>query len=381
MQPRLRQLLDAFFSPLQLAGYLAWFTVWLSNWQAFGRYPEWSIWLHASMLLFLVLFAGETALRERFGRAGFALSVTAMALIGLLTAALAPFGASPILLVLVGAVLATGLDGARLATALGLLCLAFAVLVLTVWPGPLTGRSISFLAYCSFVGFAALVTRMAVRAEALAERLTEANSELIATRSLLAEGARESERLSLSRELHDVAGHTLTALKLNLAALARDARQPEPDRVALCARLADELLQNLRAVVRQQRRHEGLAIAESLARLAEPFPRPRLRLDVEPGLRIAGLERAEAVLRLVQEGLTNAARHSSARWLDVALHREGDLLCLRLEDDGRLAALPRPGNGVKGMRERLEALDGSLQIDRGPGGGLRLIARLPAGER
>lgn len=381
MRPRLRRLLDPFFSPLRLAGYLAWFTVWLSNWQGFGRYPEWSTWLHASMPLFLVLFVGEAALRERFGRAGFVLSVTGMATIALLTSALVPFGAAPILLVLVGALLATVLDGTRLALALAVLGVAFAVVALAFWPGPLSGRMISFFAYCSFVGFAVLVMRMAVRAEALAERLKEANSDLLATRSLLAEGARESERLSLSRELHDVAGHTLTALKLNLAALARDARQPEPERVALCARLADDLLQNLRAVVRQQRRHEGLNIAESLSRLAEPFTRPRLRLEVEAGLRIAGLERAEAVLRMVQEGLTNAARHSSAQWLTVALRREGDTLCLRLEDDGRLAALPRPGNGLDGMRERLEAVDGSLAIDRGPGGGLRLTARLPAGER
>lgn len=369
------------FNPLQVAAYLAWVAVWLSSAPAFDRYPGWTALLHALLPLFLLLFVTHEWAATRCGAWGLLLSSLGMAAIGLLVCALVPYGAGPILLVLLSAVLATVLDGWRLTLAVILLVVAFAAVVLGFWQGSVFGRLISVVSYSSFTVFAALVMRMAVRAEALALRLQEANSELNTTRSLLAEGVRESERLRLSRELHDVAGHTLTALKLNLGALQRDPGQSDPERIALCADLADELLQNLRGVVRQQRRHEGLDIAASLARLAEPFPRPKVELDVQDGLRISGLERAEAALRMVQEGLTNAARHSDARRVKISLRRDGALIHLQLHDDGRLAAVPRPGNGLQGMRERLEAVGGTLDIDRGEAGGLRLRATLPAGER
>lgn len=377
----LRRLAESLFSPLQVAAYLAWATVWLSCARGFAQYPDWAPLLHAMLPVFLLLFVSCDGLHQRFGAWAMGLAMACMAAISLLASALVPFSAAPILLVLLGAVLATQLDGARLALAIVLQGVALAVIAIVFWPGGLISKAISVLAYASFVAFAALVMRMAVRAEALAQRLQEANSELTTTRSLLAEGVRESERLRLSRELHDVAGHTLTALKLNLGALQRDPSQPDPERISLCAGLADELLQNLRGVVRQQRRHEGLDIAAGLARLAEPFPRPKVELDVQEGLRISGLERAEAVLRMVQEGLTNAARHSDARRVKVSLHRDGDLLRLRVQDDGRLTAMPTPGHGLQGMRERLEAVGGRLDVDRGEQGGLRLEATLPAGER
>ncbi len=376
-----RRIAENFFSPLQIAAYLAWAAVWLSCARGIELYPDWAPWLHALLPIYLLLFLADEFFGGRLGRAGFAFAALGMALIGLLLSAVLPYSAAPILLVLLGAILASRLDGARLALAVILLGAALAIVALSFWPGGLVSRMTSVVAYSSFVAFAALVMRMAVRAEALAERLQEANSELMATRPLLAEGARESERLRLSRELHDVAGHSLTALKLNLGALQRDSRQPDPERIALCAGLADDLLQNLRGVVRQQRRHEGLDIAASLARLSEPFPRPKVELYVEEGLRISGLERAEAVLRMVQEGLTNAARHSDARLVRISLQRDGAVLRLSLQDDARLAALPVPGNGLQGMRERLEALGGELQISRGEGGGLQLSASLPADER
>ena len=79
---------------------------------------------------------------------------------------------------------------------------------------------ISTLMHMSFQGFAALTAWFAYNAERTRDELAATNADLLATRSLLADSARDSERLRLSRELHDVAGHKLTALKINLAALA-----------------------------------------------------------------------------------------------------------------------------------------------------------------
>jgi signal transduction histidine kinase len=215
------------------------------------------------------------------------------------------------------------------------------------------------------------------RAEEMAEALRAANADLLASRTLLAASARDGERLRLSRELHDVAGHSLTALKLNLRALAADSRQPDAERVRLCAELADELLGSLRAVVREMRQDEGLDLEEALRRLALPFPRPRLQLRLDPALRLRGRERVEAVLRAVQEALTNAARHGPARELSVTLGQRDERLLLLIEDDGRAPAQPEPGGGLSGMRERFEALGGGLALARGPRGGLQIEAWMP----
>jgi signal transduction histidine kinase len=231
--------------------------------------------------------------------------------------------------------------------------------------------------HASFQGFATLTAWFAMSAERTRDELATTNADLLATRSLLAESARDSERLRLSRELHDVAGHKLTALKLNLAALARDPRLAGDSQVVLCARLADELLADIRGVVAQMRVHDGLDLGEAIALLAGPFPRPRMHLDIAAGARVGSIAQAEAVLRAVQEGLTNAVRHSQAQNLWIVLRRDGDELRLDIRDDGRGHGEVRAGNGLCGMRERLEAVGGGLDVQRTDTGGVHLQAWLP----
>src|SRR3546814_6587710 len=108
--------------------------------------------------------------------------------------------------------------------------------------------------------------RYAAQAQAMSEELRAVNADLLATRELLAESARDNERLRLSRELHDIAGHKLTALKINLAALAREARDDD-ERVRLCARLADELLAEIRGVIEQMRTDDGIRSEEHTSEL------------------------------------------------------------------------------------------------------------------
>lgn len=263
-------------------------------------------------------------------------------------------------------------------TALGMVAAANVGMYLVyrdVWQvgSPLVGT----LMHLSFQGFAAITAWFALSAQRTRDELAAANADLLATRSLLAESARDGERLRLSRELHDVAGHKLTALKLNLAALARDPRLAGDDQVALCARLADELLADIRGVVAQMRQHDGLDLGDAIAVLAGPFPRPRMHLQIADDARVGSLAQAEAVLRAVQEGLTNAVRHSQAQNLWVVLRREREALQLDIRDDGRDAGDLRAGNGLSGMRERLEAVGGGLDVRRTDTGGVHLHAWLP----
>jgi signal transduction histidine kinase len=368
------------FAPLNIAGYVAWaaigyeliYTGWgPPPWLA-APTPSWV--LGALHLAFLAMFA-TVITREDLPQALRRTLVLAQVALVFVLMALARASALPILGILC-AIQVVHLWAPRPAVAL---MLAFNVAMYLMYRGVWNIESplISTVMHASFQGFAALTAWFAISSERSRDALAQANADLLATRSLLAESVRDSERLRLSRELHDVAGHKLTALKLNLAALARDPRFAGVEAVPLCARLADELLADIRGVVQQMRLHDGLDLRNAVQALAAPFPTPRVHLALADDARVFDVAQAEAVLRTVQEGLTNAARHSGAGNVWVALRRDGGRIELEIRDDGRGGDGLRVGNGLTGMRERLQAVGGDLRIDAGAEGGVRLSAQLP----
>ena len=87
---------------------------------------------------------------------------------------------------------------------------------------------------------------------------------------------------------------------------------------------------------------------------------------------------AETVLRLVQEALTNAARHGNAGTVWLTINEEDSRLRIDIHDDGQRAERIREGNGIAGMRERLAEAGGTLALSMSARGGLRIEASLPA---
>lgn len=378
MTNALRSRLPALFAPLSLAAYAAWASVWMSSRYAQAMADPASAWmLRIALLAFLIVFMVELLLPDRLQRPmTLALGVLAAGA-ALLAIALTPQGSSPILLVLLSGMLASRLAWPTLLAALLAINVAAALVVFLLWPGPTHWKLLYLFAFISFQIFAAMVMRYAAIAQEMSERLRATNADLVATRELLAESTRNHERLRVARELHDVAGHKLTALKLNLTALARDPRFVEEPQPRLCAQLADELLTDIRVLVERIRADEGIDLRQSLTALAQPFPRPQLHVEVADDTQAIGLAQAEAILRTAQEALTNAARHSQAQNLWLVLRRDGDQLQLDLRDDGRGEGELVPGNGLKGMRERIEALGGRLGLQRTATGGIHLQAWLP----
>lgn len=364
-------------NPLAWASYAAWLAVWLSVSAVYGR-PDAGFPALADGLLFAWLLCWMTCLLDELTLPRIH-DIAVIALTGMTAVALwfLPAGTTPILLILLAAQLTDRFSAPWLAVALLAVNLYFGGVLVGVWGASLQSASLTLLGMGGFQLFAVMVLVYARKAERMAEDLKSVNARLLATRSLLGETARDQERLRLSRELHDVAGHKLTALKLNLRGLARRLDEDVAKEVDRATALADELLQDLRSVVRHLRETGGIDLAESLREVARPFPRPRLELHLEEHTRIPRAEQAETMLRVVQESLTNAARHGPAETLRVHLERKADRLLLSVEDDGRLSGEIRPGNGLTGMRERLAELGGSLEISKSKMGGLKLAACVP----
>lgn len=379
-----RRNISEIFSPLTLAAIAAWTAVWFSMGWLWHRDPQ-AAWLaHGAALAFLLLFIGEHLLSRRLGNRGFAVVCVTLALLALVPVAFNPQGAGSILLVLWAAMVAARYEGRSLWLWLGAANLAVAGVMWAFWPA--SGFLwITWLAYVSFQAFAALVMRYAAQSERMSERLRESNdalaainAELLGTRSLLDASVRDSERLRISRELHDVAGHKLTAMKLNLRTLLRDPAFAVSSELKIAAELSDELLQDIRAVVQQLRLHDAPPLDDALQALAAPFPQMRLLLTLDDASAHLSIAEADAILRCVQEALTNAIKHADARHLRVTLRQQDGQWRLDIRDDGKQVPDIREGNGLNGMRERIEGLGGNLHWQ--PSAGMPLSAQWPVRE-
>ncbi|NHZ37132.1 sensor histidine kinase [Massilia rubra] len=208
--------------------------------------------------------------------------------------------------------------------------------------------------------------------------LAAAHAELQATQALLTEAVRASERMRLARDLHDMAGHHLTALKLHLDLASRQAGAAAPPSLATASTLAATLLADVRLLVSSERGGCDIDVRLALQTLCAGIPAPRIALDIGERLGIDSAAVAHAVFCAVQEAISNAIRHAGAAVMTIALRRDanGDLM-LDIADDGRGSGGAAEGNGLRGMRERLDQLGGTLLAANGAPHGFALNIRLP----
>lgn len=232
--------------------------------------------------------------------------------------------------------------------------------------------------YTFYQFFSLLVARVAVREIRGRQKLALVVDELRATRALLGDAARQAERLVISRELHDVLGHHLTALCMNLEVARHHAQgQAAQPAIERSSELARALLDDVRTTVHRIRDHASVDFQEEVRTLVAPC-----MLDVRVSFTPTDLQvlcpvQAQALLRTVQEILTNSQRHARARTVTLEFKEVGSQVQLLAFDDGHSPEKLRLGCGLSGMRERLESLGGNLELGRHAGGGLTLRATLP----
>lgn len=231
--------------------------------------------------------------------------------------------------------------------------------------------------------FAFTIAAMAGREAAARRALERTNAELQATREELAHASRDAERLRIARDLHDLLGHDLIALHLELetARHLADGRAKEPVERAHDA--ARHLLADVRNAVSSLRENGTgpVDVVGGVRAVVEKVHEPRVHLEAPAKLDIADLERANAVVRCVQEIVTNAIKHAAADNLWITMVPGDGHIEVTAHDDGRGTDGVTPGNGLAGMRERLEKLGGELVVESAEGAGFKVRATLPtAGE-
>jgi signal transduction histidine kinase len=194
--------------------------------------------------------------------------------------------------------------------------------------------------------------------------------------------AQELERARLARELHDETGQALTSILLSLKPLEQSA---DAEAVAAVRELVVSTLQDVRRLAVELRPSalDDFGLVPAVERLADTFrDQSGLQVDLEANLGETRLSRdAETTLyRVIQEALTNIAKHADASRVSILLHRkEGSVLAM-VEDDGA-GFDPRSTRsdalGLAGMRERVLLVGGRLLVESTHGGGTTLVAEVP----
>jgi PAS domain S-box-containing protein len=202
--------------------------------------------------------------------------------------------------------------------------------------------------------------------------------------------AREEEKTSIARELHDELGQLLTALKMDLAWLREHLADPElAKKAAEMNAMLDQTVTATRRISADLRplMLDDLGLADAAAWLVDDFGKRAgiactYRQSGDGALEGVPKPVATALYRALQESLTNIARHSGASQAWVSLGAGNGMVSLEVEDDGRGITPDEIGKarslGLKGMRERVTYFGGSFEVGRAARGGTRVQVKVPA---
>ena len=227
------------------------------------------------------------------------------------------------------------------------------------------------------------IGQLEVHFNQMAEQLSE---NIQARQELGEQNARLAERARISRELHDAVSQDLFSLRMVVGGMQR-ALPPEsplvPQMTAL-QQMATTMIREMRALLLELRpaQLEHLGLAEALEDVAAAY-RTRLGISVTTAIRSVPLAaRAEqALLRITQEALSNAARHADASTITLDLAPQEQMITLTITDNGQgfepAAGETQHGVGLRSMQERVQELGGSLVIESTPGEGTRVYVSFP----
>jgi len=221
------------------------------------------------------------------------------------------------------------------------------------------------------------------------QEVTEARQELKDLSAKLV-ATQETERKSISRDLHDAVGQSMSAVQFELHDLAVALRpydkelRERVDRVRESVESSLAVIRNMALLLRPAML-DDLGLAAALGWLAREISRPTgLRIQVQADDLPPDLpdEHKTCVFRIAQEALNNVAKHANANAVEITVRASDSWLAITVQDDGRGFQHGRAhGLGLTGMHERAESLGGSVKITSGPGKGTLIEVALPLPQR
>ncbi|GGW75273.1 sensor histidine kinase [Alteromonas halophila] len=266
-----------------------------------------------------------------------------------------------------------------------------AILLSPLWSAPLwltqyyvwqeSTAWLTALLFWTFNIFAMMMVDSRRREEQARKHAEETNRELRAAQALLQRATREQERTRIARNIHDLLGHHLTALSIHLQVAGRLSSNPERDKDALssnlsqCHNIARLLLQDVRDAVSDMRESEGVSLQEAIDVLIRDVPSLAIETRITDNLPELSFTQANAVIRTVQEAITNTLRHARASVLTVDITCRDGMLTVIIEDNGRVEGELNEGHGLRGIRERIADVNGSLTMATTPA--LQLTIKMP----
>ncbi|AWL12865.1 Histidine kinase [Saliniradius amylolyticus] len=233
--------------------------------------------------------------------------------------------------------------------------------------------------YGAFNLFALVMMDSRRQAELQQQRAEQANRELKATQSLLAEAHKQSERTRIARDIHDLVGHHLTALTIHLQTAAHKTQGEARQAVEQSHAIAKLLLADVREAVSDLRADQGINLRHALEQLTQTIPGVEVHLNYRLSAPVTNMDLALTLLRTVQESLTNSIKHGNASEIQVQLFSEGMRLMLIIEDNGTGNTDFTKGHGLAGIEERVMALGGQVTFSGdGTGFSTRLVLETAA---
>lgn len=242
------------------------------------------------------------------------------------------------------------------------------------------------LLFALVLGFVLLLVGAVLAEKASQRALSQVNQQLRRYSLRIEDQATLQERNRIAREIHDSVGHCLTAQSIQLENVALQLCQnPERAQQHLeeSRRLGRQALQNVRQSVASLRSHpfQGQSLQQALAQLLEDFQRnAQIRVEAAVSLDQPLPRDISIVLyRVIQEALTNAAKHGQAQTIHLELCQRGGRIQLYFSDDGQGfdPSHNTTGFGLQSMAERIGAVAGHLTLRSAPGQGCQLQAEIP----
>lgn len=239
----------------------------------------------------------------------------------------------------------------------------------------ITFHYVLFFVYLGVSIFSFIISLVAFKQQYDKEQLRLLNTELKATQVLLADSSRINERLRISRELHDLVGHHLTALTLNLEAASHLTEGKPQTYVKKSQSIARLLLADVREVVGQFRQSGTLNLGQAINQLLNGLPGLKVEKDIPADFLVEDPRLAQTILRCTQELITNTLKHARASrlWVKLEIDKSNQHLLLTVRDNGIGLGHFKAGNGLKGIQERVQIMHGHFDIKDDNGACVQLI--------